>query len=255
MDGDPVDALYGGGRAEFVAARNRLVRKLKTAGEPERAAEVAQLRRPSVAAWAVNQLARRHPDDVDGLLRAGARLRAAQDEALAGGDPENLRDASRARRDALARLVDQAVGLLAEQGSSPDAHRDAITATLDAASLDAEAGEAVRRGRLSSGLAAPSGFGDDLRLGAPQREAQRDARSRARQEARQRRAEAERAEARVVAARRRRDKAAAEVEAAEHALSAARRRAREVADELADAEREAAETRTRAERATSAADG
>ncbi|MGH9280344.1 MAG: hypothetical protein ACRD12_19870, partial [Acidimicrobiales bacterium] len=126
MSGDPVDDLYAGDPGAFTAARNDLVRELKKAGEKERAAEVAKLRRPSVAAWAVNQLVRRHRADVEGLLRFGEELRSAQDDALAGGDPDALRDAARARRDAVARLVDRAASIVADEGAAPDAHRDAI---------------------------------------------------------------------------------------------------------------------------------
>ena len=53
-----VDELYGLPLDEFVPARNALARELKGAGEPAEAAEVAALRKPSVAAWAVNQLVR-----------------------------------------------------------------------------------------------------------------------------------------------------------------------------------------------------
>ena len=69
---DPVDDLYQRVPGEFVAARNQLVRELKKAGEKDRAAEVAKLRRPSVGAWAVNQLARRDRAELEELLRTGA---------------------------------------------------------------------------------------------------------------------------------------------------------------------------------------
>src|SRR5207249_4123605 len=77
---------------DFTGARNDLARRLKQAGQVEAAAGVKQLRKPTVPLWAVNQLARRHPDDVRALLDAGERLRVAQQAALRG-ETEELRTA------------------------------------------------------------------------------------------------------------------------------------------------------------------
>lgn len=159
MTQDGIDELYALEPGEFVAARNELVKRLRKAGDREQAAEVAKLRRPSPAAWAVNQLARRHRADVEELVRLGEALRDAQDRALAGGEPGDLRAAGRARRDAVARLAGVAERILAERGASPGAHTAEVGATLEAASLDAEAATAVLEGRLSTELQAPSGFG------------------------------------------------------------------------------------------------
>ena len=153
------DELYAVDPADFVSARNELVRRLRQAGDRQLAAEVGKLRRPSPAAWAVNQLARRHRSDLEELVRLGELLRAAQDRALGGAESGQLRQAARARRDAVARLTDVATGILAERGGSPVAHAGEVAATLEAASLDAEAGAAVLAGRLSSDLQPPSGFG------------------------------------------------------------------------------------------------
>ena len=62
--------------------------------ESSRAAqEIKKLRRPSQAAWLVNQLALRHGDAVEELLAVGSRLRKLEDEMLAG---EAITDALRA---------------------------------------------------------------------------------------------------------------------------------------------------------------
>ena len=100
-----VDGLYALDPGEFVAARNELARRLRKEGQKQLAGEVAKLRRPSPAAWAVNQLARRHGDELERLVRAGEELRAAQERALAGGAPAELRQATRARREAVGRLA------------------------------------------------------------------------------------------------------------------------------------------------------
>jgi hypothetical protein len=58
---DAVAGLYQLPVAEFVAARDQLVRQLRAAGDREAARRVAALRRPSISAWAANQLARPPP--------------------------------------------------------------------------------------------------------------------------------------------------------------------------------------------------
>ena len=165
---DAAGELYGLDPNDFVAARNDLVRRLKKEGDKALAAEVVKLKRPTPAAWAVNQLARRHREDVEELVLLGEALRDAQDRALAGDDPGDLRQAGRARRDAVARLADRAGRLLVERGGAAGAHAGEVTATLEAASLDEEAGAAVLAGRLSTELEPPSGFGlFDLTASAP----------------------------------------------------------------------------------------
>lgn len=156
---DGVEALYGLDPNDFVAGRNDLVKGLKKAGDKTLAAEVAKLKRPTPAAWAVNQLARRHREELEELVLLGEALRDAQDRALAGDDPGDMRQAGRARRDAVARLAERADRLLVERGGAAGAHAGGVTATLEAASLDAEAGAAVLAGRLATELEPPSGFG------------------------------------------------------------------------------------------------
>ncbi len=153
------EELYGLDPADFVPARNELVRRLRTEGQRDLAKCVAELRRPSPAAWAVNQLARRHRAALDDLLRLGELLRQAQTQTLAGADAAQLRQAGRARREAVAALADAAVGLLAGRGQG-GAHYNEVAATLEAASLDPQAGAEVSTGRLTSPLEPPSGFGD-----------------------------------------------------------------------------------------------
>src|SRR5919206_1996535 len=115
---DAIDAvtedLYGLDPGEFVAARNDLAKRLRKSGDKQLAAEVAKLRRPSPAAWAVNQLARRHRQELEELVRKGEELRTAQDRALAGAEAGDLRQAGRARRDAVARLAELAERILVE---------------------------------------------------------------------------------------------------------------------------------------------
>src|SRR4051812_17139068 len=56
-----IDELYTVDPSEFVARRNALAKELRAAGDRDAAAEVSKLRRPTVVAAALNQLARRNP--------------------------------------------------------------------------------------------------------------------------------------------------------------------------------------------------
>jgi hypothetical protein len=156
---DHIDALYRADPDEFVTARQALVKRLRSEGERDRAAGVAKLRRPTAAAWAVNQLAHRHPDELARLLELGHELHRAHERLLAGDRDDATVTSGRRRHEAIADLVERAAGILSESGRAADAHRDAIASTLDAASLDPDVGVEVAAGRLSKELDPPSGFG------------------------------------------------------------------------------------------------
>jgi hypothetical protein len=154
-----VDRLFALGPESFVAARNEAARRLKKAGDAGAAARITALRRPSLSAWAVNQLARARGPQVEELLEAGRRLRAAHQEAVSGGGAAALRAATRAEREAVAGLVAAAVEVLESTGHAPtEATRERVAATLHAAAADPAAAELVRRGRLTHDLD-PAGFG------------------------------------------------------------------------------------------------
>jgi hypothetical protein len=70
--------------------RDQLARQLRAAGDREAARHVAALRRPSISAWAANQLAQAAPTPWPSYWKAGATLRQAQHDALAG-QPEAAR--------------------------------------------------------------------------------------------------------------------------------------------------------------------
>lgn len=160
---DRIDALFARGPEEFVIARDALVKELKATGDKDGAAEVKALRRPTVAAWAVNQVARSAKADLVALIQIGDRLRDAHDALLEGKGDAGVREVTVERRKLVAKLTKQAVAML---GPGGDAQADAITHTFDAAVADPEAGMAVRTGRLSKELAAPSGFGGGLIFGS-----------------------------------------------------------------------------------------
>jgi len=157
-----VDGLFRLAPEEFVAARDDLARRLKREGDAAAAAEVKALRRPSLSAWAVNQLAHGRADELEQLLATGERLRSAHQAALAGEGAAELRAAARAEREAVTSLVVASLEVLRQAGHpTTDATRDRVAATLHAAAADPAAAELVRRGRLTHDLD-PSGFGTPL---------------------------------------------------------------------------------------------
>ncbi len=152
-----LDRLYGLPAEEFTAARNKLARRLKKDGEAEAAAEVQALRKPSAAAAVLNELARAEPKLVEGLLAAAADLRAAQEQALAGGDPEELRRATAVARDAVRELVHAARSLgNADRKISSDT-LERVRVSLTAVAADEQAAEQLRAGRVTQEFE-PAGF-------------------------------------------------------------------------------------------------
>jgi Transposase DDE domain len=145
-----VDDLYGLPLDRFVPERAALARELRAASRRDEAAAVAALRKPSVAAWAVNQLVRSQPRAIARLLKAGQGLRDAQTKVLAGrGRGPNLRTAAEHERTAVDELVKTARGLLTSDGHElSTATLDRVGETLNAAALDEDAQQLVRGGWL-----------------------------------------------------------------------------------------------------------
>jgi hypothetical protein len=158
-------ALYQLPLDQFVATRDQLARRLRAAGDRATARQVAALRRPPVSAWAANQLASAAPHAVAELLEAGAALRQAQRDALAGqpGAARQLRTATAHLRAAITRLSARAETLLVRSGhAASDATLTRLAATLQAAATSDEATRAaLAEGRLPGDLD-PACFGLDL---------------------------------------------------------------------------------------------
>src|SRR5829696_7854587 len=150
---------------QFVATRDQLARRLRAEGDRDTARQVAALRRPPVSAWVANQLASAAPNAVAELLDAGAALRQAQQDALAGqpGAARRLRTATAHLRAAITRLSTRAETLLARSGhAASDATLARLAATLQAAATGDEPTRAsLAQGRLPGDLD-PAGFGLDL---------------------------------------------------------------------------------------------
>jgi hypothetical protein len=237
-----LDNLYAALPADFTGARNDLAQRLKQAGQVEAAAGVKQLRKPTVPLWAVNQLARRHPDDVRALLDAGERLRVAQQAALQG-ESQELRAATAEERKILHGLTQQAAELLRETGHSADTKR--IADTLRAAAVDESGRDLLRRGRLTEELEA-SGFGGFAGMEIPSRSKPKKKAAKPPSPAAKRRREEQlrKLRERVTKAKSDATKADRVVARTEAALGAARQRLAEANESVrrAEAELEKAET-------------
>ena len=231
-----LDKLYAALPADFTRERNDLAQRLKQAGQVEAAAGVKQLRKPTVPLWAVNQLARRHPDDVRALLDAGERLRVAQQAALRG-ETEELRTATAEEREIVHGLTQRGAELLREAGHSADSKR--IADTLRAAAVDESGRELLQRGRLSEELEA-SGFGGFAGMEIPSRSTQEEKTAKTPSPAVQRRRVEQLRKLRERVTRARRDATKAERTAAraEATLDAARQRLVEANETVRRAEAE-----------------
>lgn len=153
---DDIDALFRLPLAEFTSERNTLAARLKKEGHRDDADRVKLLAKPSVSAWAVNQLYWDHRDAFDQLMASGKRLRPAQKLRLAG-KVTSMRDSLDARREALVHLSDLAAELLRDAGSNPslDTLRR-VTTTLEALSAQALPADGPTPGRLTQDLDPPS---------------------------------------------------------------------------------------------------
>ena len=140
--------------ADFVAARNELVRQARAAGSRDLAERLQRLRRPSRSAWLVNLLA----SDSAAMKRLSALGRELRD-AQTGPASGELRDLAEQRRRLFADLLDQARAHAVEAGVrvSPTVLLE-VEATLQAALVDLAGALTIRNGRLVRPLS-HSGFG------------------------------------------------------------------------------------------------
>jgi hypothetical protein len=215
-----------------VRTRNELAKRLKKEGHAAEAEEVRRLAKPSVAAWAVNQLARRRARDLRALLDAAARLRDVQ--ATGRGD---FAHAAAAERAAVTKLVGAAAEILSETGRRPtDATLGRVATTLHTAAASESARADLERGRLTEELE-PAGFGALLGAMPESPPTREDEVGRARERRSARNALAE--------LRTRADEAGSRLREAERAVASAR-------EELDRAEAEAARVRSEAADAAAA---
>lgn len=148
------DDLYALPLADFTPARDALAKEHKA--DKALAAAIKGLRKASVAAWVVNLLVRRDPDQVDQVLAVGEALRDAQENL----DATQLREFTKQRRQLTASVTTAARRMAREEGvRTTQSVADQVEATLTAAMLEPDAARAVRSGLLVTSLSA-TGLGD-----------------------------------------------------------------------------------------------
>jgi hypothetical protein len=151
-----MQTLYAASPGEFMATRTRVVAESRAAGDSEAATAIGKLRKPSLAAWAVNLVARLAPEVVTELTDLGGRMRAAQ----ARLETKTLTSLRPDRDRVVDGFVEAAARLVGGNGLplSTAAQQD-VRATAIAALADEEAAAAVASGQLTRALSY-SGFGE-----------------------------------------------------------------------------------------------
>lgn len=219
-----LDELYAATPADFVATRKRLAKK-----HPG----LAKRRKPTQTAYALNQLARRHPDAIADLVDAGRALARAQRKAMRG-TASGLREAIERQRTVIRERMQEVARLVTDLGVD-EAHLPEIARALQAALVDAGVGEQLEEGHLER---VPEATGGLFSL-TPADETRASGARAPRKKKKKKTAETKSAKASTAAAARRaasEEKAAAKRAAAEQRAAAKKKRADERRAAIAEAE-------------------
>jgi len=147
------DDLFALSLGEFTRRRNDLAKKLKADGDAKGSAEVAALAKPTLAAWALNQLARKESNLITELIKADETLRNPASRL-------ESREASKVRNEIIKKIVSAASGTLEAQGhSAGPGVTQKITQVLLAVGADEDGAKDLAAGRLQRDLQ-PGGLGD-----------------------------------------------------------------------------------------------
>jgi hypothetical protein len=152
MAGDELDELYRAKPEGFTELRTRLAEAARTRGDAAAVKRISAARKPTTAAWIVNNLVHQNNTAKNRLADLGERLRSAH----ASMDGDLIRELSGEQR----RLLDelrQAAFDAAETSGPSAAVRNDVAATLQAAIADPDV--AQRLGRLTK-AERWSGFGE-----------------------------------------------------------------------------------------------
>jgi hypothetical protein len=160
-----IDGLYAEPLSSFVTARNALAGELRRT-DPAASATVKALARPTITAWAINQVYWHARPDYDRLLEAGDELRRLQQQVLFGRGADT-REATDGRQQAIRRVTDRAAAFLAQAGHpASDTVRQRLAVTADAIAAFGSHPAGFTHGRLERELD-PPGFEALASLGAP----------------------------------------------------------------------------------------
>ena len=134
---DAIDTLYQLPLDEFTAARNALA---KDSGD----GAIKKLEKPTLPAWAVNQLYWRQRKLYDEVIKTSIQVRTAYKKMLAG-DKADVRAAETFHAEAMRKAKDAIRRMLEEAGNADsDAVMTPVTETLDALPTTDEPGRLAR---------------------------------------------------------------------------------------------------------------
>jgi len=167
--------LYVTPPAQFVAARNTLVKERRAAKDREAAAALGQLRKPSLADWALNVVVANQGKDVAGFLDAAGAVREAQAAAIEGRKGPDVRGALRDLREHSGRVLARAQEVLGGAGRDAAAEASTVAARLAEISANADASAQLAAGVLGSAVVVPADVFAGLE--APKAPTRRPARS------------------------------------------------------------------------------
>jgi len=150
-----VEQLYAAPPARFTPLRSELVAQARSAGEKDLATSVGALRKPTLAAWAVNHFVREHGDELEELRSFAELLREAQRSL----DADQLRLLGRERAARVDALADRIAEVAAQDGQKLGVGAaQEVRETLTALIADEDAEASVLTGALVKALSY-SGFG------------------------------------------------------------------------------------------------
>jgi hypothetical protein len=161
-----LDDLYAAPFERFVPLRKELSARLRSAGDVSGGRQVAAASKPTRTAWALNQVARRHPEMVAAISLSRQSASAAQK----GGDSSAVRDLARQYRDTIGGVVRAVRAILATDGvtlSATQARR--VGETLQALASDEGELEKLTTGRLTRDVEVEDPFAA-IELGAARRD-------------------------------------------------------------------------------------
>lgn len=225
-----------------MAARTEYVREAKEAGDKEAADKIGKFRKPSQAAWVLNQFARNAPAELKRLANLGAALRDAHGRF----DGETIRELSKQRRQVVRALVTQVKSLAEGEGQklSDTVLRD-VEGVFTAALANPAVTETLMDGTLAAtaDLAEPEGWPespppvvDEVALRREQRaERRRQELGRARAEAQHASEVRERAQSALAHAEQKAERASRQVTDLEAELERARTTEKEANSEVREA--------------------
>ncbi len=163
---DEIDRIYQAPFDAFLTARNDLAKRVAQAEGKEAGAAIKALPKPSLSAWAANQLYWRFPKEFTAAITAADRVRRVQHDQLLGRPDAGLREALEAKEQAVKTLLDRLPLIERDHGASLSADmRDRTRRTLDALAAWGSADGRPRAGRLDKDVS-PPGF-EILSSGGP----------------------------------------------------------------------------------------